>query len=234
MNRKLIVGIVPYVSDGVEYLPKGYERGIARIGGVPRVISRSTPLDEVEKIIGELDGMLFSGGVDVEPSLYGAEIEPGCGAIDARRDALEVRVFAACMKQKLPMLGICRGCQLINVGMGGTLVQDIPTRFGTVHQMQKNGPSAFEHDVRIVPGTMLYELMSGDIRVDSYHHQCVDRLGNGLVASAYAPEGFIEAFEKPGGDPFIMAVQWHPEMTLDEDMYSMRIFDRFLQAMLEK
>ena len=231
MNRKLMVGIVPYMNDGGEYVPQGYTEGIERIGGKPRVISRETPLGDVEKIIRQLDGMLFSGGVDVDPALYGAEREPECGPADQRRDALESEIFRICMDLRLPMLGICRGCQFINARLGGNLVQDVPKRFGKVHQMPKNGASAFDHDVRVVPGTMLFRLMDGDIRVDSYHHQCVDRLADGLIPSAYAPEGFIEAYEAPEGEPFLMAVQWHPEKTLDDDMYSMRIFERFGQAM---
>ena len=99
--------------------------------------------------------------------------------------------------------------------------------------MQKGAPSAFDHDVRIVPGTMLYEIMGGDIRVDSYHHQCVDRLADGLIPTAFAPEGFIEAYEMPAdGDQFLMAVQWHPEVSLDDDMYSARIFNRFQKAII--
>ncbi len=100
--------------------------------------------------------------------------------------------------------------------------------------MAKGAPSAFDHTVRVVPGTMLWELTGGDIWVDSYHHQCVDRLASGLIPSAYAPEGFVEAYEMPRGEQFLMAVQWHPEITLDDDMYSNRIFHRFAQAMAER
>lgn len=232
-KEKWIVGITPYLDDGVQYIPKGYQKGIEAIGGEPLMIRHETPLDALVGIVDGLDGMLFSGGVDVDPAVYGAPREPECGASNSLRDGLELELMKLCLARKLPILGICRGIQMINAALGGTLVQDVPKRFGKVHQMVKNGPSAFDHDVRILPGTMLYEIMGGDIRVDSYHHQCVDRLGRGLIASAYAPEGFIEACELPKGDQFLMAVQWHPEVTLDDDMYSMRIFRRFLQAMEE-
>lgn len=231
--KKLIVGITPYIDDGIQHIPKGYLKGIAHIGGEPLMIRHETPLDELESIVDGIDGMLFSGGEDVEPGRYGEELEPECGDLTPMRDELELKLMEICLRKKVPILGICRGCQIINVAMGGTLVQDIPKRFGTVHQMKKDGPSAFEHDVRVVPGTMMYEIMGGDIRVDSYHHQCVKVLGKGLIASAYAPEGFIEAFELPEGENFLMAVQWHPEVTLDDDMYSIRIFERFLKAMLK-
>ena len=233
-DGKWIIGVTPYLDDGVHYIPKRYLNGIEAIGGEPVMIRHETPLDALEGIADGLDGMLFPGGVDVDPACYGAPREPECGASNPLRDGLELALMKLCLARKLPILGICRGIQMINTALGGTLVQDVPKRFGKVHQMAKGGPSPFDHDVRVVPGTMLYEIMGGDIRVDSYHHQCVDRLGEGLIASAYAPEGFIEACELPRGDQFLMAVQWHPEITLGEDEYSLRIFQRFLQAMRER
>lgn len=234
LNRKPVIGITPYKNDEGEYIPKGYSKGIERIGGEMLVITRSTPLEQVDEIVSKLDAMLIPGGVDVDPALYGEEREPECGTVDHQLDALQIRLFDACMKRKMPILGICRGCQFINVAMGGSLVQDVPKTYGKIHQMPKNAPSEFDHDVRIVPGTMLFDIMGGDISVDSYHHQCVKRLADGLIPSAYAPEGFIEAFELPeDGDQFMMAVQWHPEVTLDHDMFSIRIFERFRQAIDE-
>lgn len=232
-EKMLKIGIIPYLDDGVQYIPKGYIKGIHMIGGEALMIRHETPLDQLETIVEGLDGMLFSGGVDVDPSCYGVPREPECGPSNSLRDALELKLLEICLRKKMPILGICRGCQILNVGLGGTLVQDVPKRFGKVHQMKKGGPSVFDHDVRIVPGTMLYEMMGGDIRVDSYHHQCVDRLADGLVPTAYAPEGFIEAYEMPAdGDQFLMAVQWHPEISLDDDMYSARIFERFKKAIV--
>lgn len=229
-KKTLKIGITPYLNDEKEpYIPNGYLKGIAHMGGEPVMIRFETPHDQLESIVAGLDGMLFSGGVDVDPACYGREREPECGEPNPLRDALELALLPLCMKRRLPILGICRGSQILNVALGGTLIQDVPKRFGKVHQMKKGG-SPFDHDVRIVPGTMLYEIMGGDIPVDSYHHQCVDRLADGLVASAYAPEGFIEAWELPSAEQFLMAVQWHPEVTLDDDMYSVRIFDRFEKA----
>lgn len=230
-EHKLMIGLIPYKNDEGEYVPVGYSKGVAHIGGNEVVISRSTPLEDIEKIVDGLDGMLFTGGVDVEPTLYGAEREPECGPADAQRDALELRLLKVCMERKKPILGICRGCQIINAGLGGTLVQHVPKRFGKVHQMPKDAPSPFDHEVRIVPDTMLHKILGGDILVDSYHHQCVDRLADGLIPTAYAPEGFIEAYELPEEcGHFLMAVQWHPEITIEKDEYSIRIFERFLQG----
>jgi len=229
-KKTLKIGITPYLNDEKEpYIPNGYLKGIAHMGGEPVMIRYETPLEQLDELVSHLDGMLFSGGVDVDPACYGKEPEPECGTPNPLRDALELALLPLCLKRGMPVLGICRGSQILNVALGGTLIQDVPKRFGKVHQMKKGG-SPFDHDVRIVPGTMLYEIMGGDIRVDSYHHQCVDRLADGLIASAYAPEGFIEAWELPSDEQFLMAVQWHPEVTLDDDMYSIRIFDRFEKA----
>lgn len=231
LERKPVIGLTPYKNDEGEYVPKGYSRGIAHIECEELVISRATPLEQAEKIVEGLDALLIPGGVDVDPAMYGAEREPECGPADHALDALQTALFKAAMRRRMPILGICRGCQFINAAMGGTLIQDVPKKFGKIHQMPKDAPSAFDHDVRIVPGTMLFEIMGGDLSVDSYHHQCVDRLADGLVPSAYAPEGFIEAFEMPkDAGQFLMAVQWHPEVTLGNDMYSVRIFELFGKA----
>ena len=233
-GKKWTVGIIPYLDDGVQHIPKGYLKGIERIGGEARMIGYETPLDALEGVVAEVDGLLFSGGVDVDPSCYGAPREPECGESNPARDALELKLLPLCLRARVPVLGICRGCQIINAALGGTLTQDVPKRFGKVHQMVKGAPSAFDHMVRVVPGTMLDEITGGDLWVDSYHHQCVDRLADGLIPSAYAPEGFVEAYEIPRGEQFLMAVQWHPEITLDDDMVSIRIFERFARAMAER
>ena len=232
--KRFIVGVTPYLDDGIQYVPLGYLRGLRHIGAQPLVIRYETPLAELRRMVSQLDGMLFTGGEDVEPAFYGAYREPVCGMTLPVRDRLEIPLLQRCMQEGLPVLGICRGSQIINVALGGTLVQDVPTRYGTVHQMTGKEQSAFAHQVRVVRGTRLYARMNGDIAVDSYHHQCVNRLGDGLVASAYAPEGFIEAYESEPDAPFLMAVQWHPEVSLGDDMFSYRIFEAFGEAMHQR
>lgn len=229
-NRPVVIGITTDMDFGVQHVQKGYIRAIRRMGAEALIIRHETPLDALESIAGRIDGMLFSGGADVDPASYAAERIPECGLTHPMRDALEVRMLEICLEKGIPVLGICRGCQIINVALGGTLVQDIPLRFGRSHRMPKGAASPFDHDVRVVQDTMLYGIMRGDLRVNSYHHQCVDRLAQGLIPSAYAPEGFVEALELPESQSFLMAVQWHPEVSLDADMGSERIFRRFLKA----
>ena len=219
-------------EDNTEYLPGGYLKGISRFGGIALPLNAETSLDALEEICNELDGMLFTGGDDVTPSLYGAAKEPETDGMDIMRDKLEISLLKICLRKHIPVLGICRGCQIINVALGGTLVQHVPRRFGNAHYMPKDANIDFWHYVRIVPGTRSYDIFGGDIPVDSYHHQCVDRLATGMIPVAYAPEGFIEAYEIQDDDQFLLAVQWHPEVTVSIDQPSQRIFDAFGTAVI--
>ena len=231
-ERKYIIGITPYKdAEGKEYVPPRYISGIENNNGEAVMISRSTPLDEIESIVAKLDGMLFSGGVDVDPRHYGAEREPECGKSNLMRDQLELALLDILMQRCTPILGICRGLQIINVGLGGTLTQDVPKRYGVVHQQENNEKSPFWHDLKIVPGTKLHEIMGAEtILTDSYHHQCIDKLAPGLKPNAYSMEGFIEGFELAEGPQFLLAMQWHPEKTLDDDEISIRPFEALRKA----
>ena len=227
------IGITPYTDeDGNYYIPEGYVQGIERVGGEVIQINYDWPLESLLPLAMSLDAMVFSGGVDVEPCHYGQKPEPECGKPNRMRDQLELCLLDILMPRYMPILGICRGLQLLNVGLGGTLVQDVPKRFGTLHQQPKDHDSPFWHELDIVPGTKLHELMGVDtLMTDSYHHQCIDKLAPGLKASAYSKEGFIEAVELEGDSPqFFMAVQWHPEKTLDDDVYSIRLFEALRRA----
>ena len=236
VERRPVVGITVNRNEDGEYSSLGnYGKGIERIGCDALPVANNASFEEVDQLVEKMDALLVPGGGDVDPACYGAEREPECGAANHVLDALQMRLFHAAKKRGLPILGICRGCQLINVAMGGTLVQDIPKHFGTLHQMPKDHESPFYHDVNIVPGTMLHEIMGDAIPVDSYHHQCIDRLADGLVASAHAPEGFIEAIEAPEkSGAFLMAVQWHPESLSDRYPDAQLIFNAFTKACAER
>ena len=136
-------------------------------------------------------------------------------------------------ERKLPVLGICRGCQLVNVAFSGTLTQDVPTRYHVSHKHAEDNPSPFDHDVFIQSGTRLSGILEATTRVNSYHHQSIDRIGEGLIAGALSPEGFPEAIETRDPDWFVLAVQWHPELTREIDAPSQRIFDLFAKAITE-
>ena len=231
MNH-LRIGIIPYRKDGaphVQLIGSGYLEAVRRLNGHPVFINHFTPAIHMNLLLDSLDGIIFAGGPDIDPALYNREIEPNIGTIAPERDALELELFDRVVERRMPMLGICRGIQLINVAMGGTLVQHIPDHFKRDHQQKEKG-EPFCHSVEIAKDSQLFELVKeSTIPVNSFHHQCIDDLAPKLVATAYADEGMIEAVECPDY-PFMMAVQWHPERTIDDDACSIELFRAFMQA----
>ncbi len=227
---KPVIGVVPYYSEssGGEYMPGGYIRCVEHLGGEMRVLHYDTPAEDLKGIAEQLDGLIFSGGVDVDPKYYGQEKEPGCGSINPVRDELELRLFELAAGRRIPILGICRGIQLINVAMGGTLIQDIPSRYpGSQHQQEAKRLEMW-HEVALAAGTPLSELYAGQERLltNSFHHQAIDRTAPGLAVNAWAEEGFPEAVSGTGNQP-ILGVQWHPEVSCQTDANSRKIFDLY-------
>jgi putative glutamine amidotransferase len=160
-----------------------------------------------------LDGLLLSGGEDIHPALYGAELSPHCYPPSRERDLFELALFAAARQRELPVLGICRGIQLVNVGMGGTLYQDLPTeRPSEIAHDAGSARDARTHAVRLAAGSRAAQALGAtELRVNSFHHQAVDRLAPGLIATGWSDDGVIEAAEGPGDGPWLLTVQWHPE-----------------------
>ena len=167
--------------------------------------------------------MLLTGGPDVRPSLYGADETHPTTEIDDVRDAYELPLAKAAMDRRLPLLAICRGVQVLNVAAGGTLIQDLPSeRPGGLNHSVTTATTAISHDVQVVPGTLLERIVAPQLKdghrldVNSRHHQAIDAVAPGFVASASAPDGTVEAIEaaSPAGDQpqgFCVGVQWHPE-----------------------
>ena len=235
MTRRPRIAVIPYGDENLEHLPVRYVKAVESIDCEPVMLRHKTPLPMLNEILDHLDGVLVSGGIDVDPELYGEPPVPETSAPNHWRDELEMYLIPLCIARDIPLLGICRGIQAINVALGGSLIQDVPTRFGVKHWRKRMpGESPYMHTVHVLPGNMLYEITGGDIPVNSYHHQCIDRLAKPLTATAYAPEGFIEAVEMTDTDRFLMAVQWHPEITREDDEYSMGLFRRFERAVRER
>lgn len=183
----------------------GYAQGVIEAGGIPVHLPMDLALDDVESLLQRLDGMVFTGGADIDPSEYGARPSWEPYGSEPLRDAHERSVLSAAIQQELPTLGICRGLQLLNVHQGGTLHQDVPA-----HARYDVPPDHEAHDVRFVDGTLLHRLYGPTASVNTLHHQTVDRLGSGLVIGALADDGTVEAIELQGRP--VLAVQWHPEM----------------------
>ena len=198
--------------------------------GVPREsIAVLTPLAPEA---GAFDALLIGGGGDVNPARYGrVRIDNGTVEVDPERDALDFRLFEDARRAGVPVFGICRGLQVVNVAFGGTLVQDIPSErpSAVVHQRARDEKTRRDHAVVVTARTLLAAIAGpGDPSVNSRHHQAIEGVGRGLAVTAVAPDGLAEAIEAPG-DPWLLGVQWHPENLLG-DPVSERLFAEFLRA----
>ena len=179
-----------------------YARGVAEAGGLPVYLSMDA---DAAAVVERLDGVLITGGADIDPSEYGQEAETELYGPEPERDAYELALYSAAVEQGVPVLAICRGIQLINVAHGGTLHQDLPE-----HRQFKGDPLLASHGVTLAEGTTLAAMYGESAKVNSLHHQSVAKVGHGFTVAAVADDGTIEALESDG-HPAI-AVQWHPEM----------------------
>jgi len=204
-------------------IPERYVASVAAAGAIPVVLP---PLAGIADVIGRLDGLVLSGGGDIDPARYGAAADPRCGPASAARDEAELALAAAALEHRLPVLGICRGLQVLNVALGGTLHQHLPDLVG--HDEHAPDPAGYgQHAVRVAPGTRLASVLGRTdladhqaVTVPTHHHQAVDRLGGGLTATAWTADGVIEAAElDPASHPFAVAVQWHPEAGDDLSLF---------------
>ena len=197
-------------------LPADYIDSVARAGGAPVLLPSDA--SKAEAITARIDAMVLSGGGDLDPAAYGARPHRMADPPRAERDRSEMAYLEAAVGLGLPVLGICRGLQLINVARGGTLVQHLPDI--VAHERHSAPGGVFlRHSVTIADGTLLAKIMGTKrLDVETHHHQAVDRLGAGLVATAWAEDGTIEAAEDPDL-PFLVAVQWHPEAGSDASLF---------------
>lgn len=186
-----------------------YSRAIAVAGGLPVGLSRDAPVDA---IVERIDGLVLSGGADIDPARYGQARDPECGAVETERDAWELALTGVALTAGIPIFGICRGIQALNVATGGTLIQHLGADVGDIHPRYDVPRERTVHSVKLEPGSLAAAVYGTEVQVNSLHHQAVGELGTGLVASGYSPDGTVEALELPGAPVF--AVQWHPEMLL--------------------
>jgi putative glutamine amidotransferase len=232
--EKPLIGVVPLwdeKKDSLWMLP-GYMEGILRARGVPLMLPLTTGREALSRIVGLCGGLLFTGGQDLFPGLYGEEVLPCCGPVCPERDAMERTLFSlAVLEQHKSALGICRGIQLFNVLLGGTLYQDLPSQFtksALPHQQQPPYDRPV-HEVMISWGSPLRALLGTDaLAVNSSHHQGIAKLAPDLVPMARAGDGLVEAVCMKD-EAFVWAVQWHPECALAEES-SRKIFSAFVDA----
>ncbi len=190
-------------------------------------------IDRARQELQDCAGIVFTGGSDIDPTYYGAgDRRSLCGSVDSQRDDFEFELLRLAQQYQMPVLGICRGAQLINVAFGGSLIVDVPTERSTTIQHTKCGDRDSEHSITVEAGTTLGKLLRcWEGTVNSAHHQAIERLGSGLRLAATSPDGIIEAVESSTPDErgFLIAVQWHPERMRDEQSpFSRVLAERFL------
>jgi putative glutamine amidotransferase len=212
---RIALGGVVRMWDGGERtgLNSAYVRSVMLAGGVPLMLSPHIGPSYAARALDGVDGLVLTGGEDVDPAWYQAERSPLCHPPSRERDLFELALFAAARQRELPILGICRGIQLINVALGGTLYQDLPSeRPGPVDHDRPGSRSDRSHAIRLEEGSLAAEALGAtSIRVNSFHHQAIRDLAPGLVATGWSEDGLIEAVEAGEGQPWMLAVQWHPE-----------------------
>jgi len=193
---------------------EAYVQAIAVNGGCPVMIPLGLSSQLLDDLLERLDGILFTGGGDIDPAFYGAAPHPSVGDVDPDRDGVELHLLEKAVGRGVPFLGICRGLQLINVGLGGSLYTDIAAQHlkAMRHDYYPDFPRDYlAHPVYVHAGSRLAGILENShVEVNSLHHQGIDQLATGLLSTASAPDGIVEAVELPG-HPFGLAVQWHPE-----------------------
>jgi putative glutamine amidotransferase len=210
-----VIGITTYLTparfgaweEEAALIPAAYVNAIEAAGGRPLLVPPST--EAIEETLDRLDGLLFSGGSDLDPEVYGQEAHPETNGIVPERDRAEIALLRAALERDMPVLAVCRGSQVLNVALGGDLVQHLPEIVGD--EKHKHTPGEFaDHDVDLVTGTRVQEILGDHAPVKSHHHQGYGKIGDGLREAARAEDGTIEALEDPSRR-FAMGVLWHPE-----------------------
>lgn len=230
---KPIIGVMPLYDEQKEsyWMLPNYMEAIEQAGGIPIMLPLSQDPKDISQIFNSLDGLLFTGGQDISTHLYGEVAKKYCGKSFVQRDMLEKIYFEKAYNLDKPCLGICRGIQLFNALLGGTLYQDVniqrPTQ--TIHH-QKPPYDKPVHKVIINTNSLLYDILcKKELFVNSYHHQAIKKLSPKLYEMAISEDGFVEAVSVPN-KKYIIAVQWHPEYSFKVDINSRKIFNSFIEA----
>lgn len=220
------------VFAGMEriYVNKDYTEAVEKAGGVPVLLP---PVEEEAtwwRYVELCDGFLFSGGIDVNPVLYGCSPHSGLGAVNTYLDRAHLELMQRVLETDKPVLAVCRGHQVLNVACGGTLYQDLSEIPGPVLQHNQNAGRADRiHKVKIVPGSVLGDVFGTSLFVNSFHHQTLWKLGKGLRVTATTEDGVIEAVQMDA-KPFVVGVQWHPEMLLTGSGDMLPLFEKFTEV----
>lgn len=232
MHAAPLIGLTTYGrNESNRYtLPAEYVEAVRRAGGIPLLIAPGEA--DLAQLVGAIDALILTGGGDLDPMHYGGQGHPLNYAIDAERDAAEIRLAELALDAELPTLGICRGVQIINVVLGGTLIEHVPDEVGEscLHRAPPREP--VPHPVTISGDSRLAAVVeAGEVQVASWHHQALREVAHPLRVVAWAPDGIVEAVEHTD-HPWLIGVQWHPELTAATDARQQRLFNGLVTAAL--
>jgi len=225
-----VIGLTPSydLDKSTVMLNHDYVRSVELAGGLPLVLPITSDIGVLKEVLSHVDGLLFTGGPDLDPLLFDEEPLPGQGGINPRRDFVDIELMRLALANDLPVLGICRGVQVLAVAAGGSLYQDIPSQVkGTLKHSQEAPRWYATHTITVKPGTKLASIMAGaSLRVNSFHHQSVKTVPHGFIVSAEAEDGIIECIESTT-HRFVMGVQFHPE-----SFWEARVFLPIFEALV--
>lgn len=232
--EKPIIGVVPLWDEEKQslWMLPGYFEGIRQAGGLPVMLPLTDDSEELSQLADSCDGVLFTGGQDVSPQIYDEPVLSCCGECCPARDRMEQKLLKLLLAQDKPVLGICRGIQLLNTVLGGTLYQDLPTQHPS--KVDHHQPAPYDqpiHTVQLLRESPMAQLFDGQklMQVNSCHHQAIRNLADSLEAMAFSEDGLVEAVYAPA-QRFVWAVQWHPEFSYKVNAESRRIFSAFVGA----
>ncbi len=229
-----IIGLTHSVNldEGSLHTPINYPSAIMEAGGTPLLLPVTTDETLLNAYLDVVDGVLFSGGDDIDPSTYGEDQAQGLGDVCPLRDRYEIPLCRLALQRRMPVLGICRGLQLVNVALGGTLYQDLPSQYsGCIRHGQKQRGKYASHRVTLQAGSKLHGLYGDTALVNSFHHQAAKDVAPSLTVTATGPDGVIEGLEM-AEHPYFVAVQWHPEILVknEENAVHKKLFRSFVDA----
>jgi putative glutamine amidotransferase len=240
-NTSPVIGILPGFAHPSEqrefckttsvlYCDLNYAKRIEAAGGIPLLLTHVASDDAIQQYNDLFDGLLFTGGEDVDPTLYGQDWIATETKVAAERDEFEFKVFSTFFATLKPIMAICRGFQVVNVALGGTLIQDIPTQQGFTHHVQSLPTDFTTHSVTLEEQSLAARALGcTELAVNSHHHQALDRIADNLRITGRSEEGIPEAFEHKQY-PYLLGVQWHPERLSSQQELQQRLFDHFVNA----
>ncbi len=232
MRKKPIIGLTtrPRNEEGKYTLSGLYTDAVLRAGGIPVLL---TPGGEVEDdLLDLLDGLILSGGGDIDPSYYGGKPHPNIYGVDQERDRFEISLVKKAVEKRMPLLPICRGIQVLNVALGGTLIEHVPDmeRENDIVHRVDDDPEGILHTITLNRNSKIFSIVGQEsFEAVSWHHQAIGRIAPGLIETGRAPDGIVESLEMPG-HPFLVAVQWHPEMSAIRDPLQQKLFAALVDA----